>query len=103
MPEAIYIRIGDAIRRKRESRGMTQAVLAEKVALARTSITNIEAGSQAIPLHQFLNISQALGVNPADLLPISTKAGTEITVVSPTPEFETLLEKLVPNQKDTGS
>jgi transcriptional regulator with XRE-family HTH domain len=69
MPDAIYLEVGKLVRRKREARGMTQGALAAKVNLSRTSITNIESGAQAVPLHQIIGIAQALMVDPSELIP----------------------------------
>jgi hypothetical protein len=74
---------------------MTQAALASKVDLARTSITSIEAGAQAIPLHHFLVIAAALSAVPADLLPNrSTPAPGRGAGSAPPEDFAALLKKL---------
>jgi transcriptional regulator with XRE-family HTH domain len=102
MPSEIYVHVGEAIRRKREARGMTQATLASKVDLARTSITNIEAGAQSLPLHHFLLIAAALSAAPADLLPgrlppsLGKEAGS-----APSEEIAALLEKLTDREPGT--
>lgn len=48
---------------------MSQAELAERLRLERTSITNIERGTQRPPLHVIYEISYALGMNLHELLP----------------------------------
>jgi transcriptional regulator with XRE-family HTH domain len=102
MPSEVYAQVGEAIRRKREARGMTQATLASKVDLARTSITNIEAGAQALQLHHFLLIAAALSAAPADLLPgrIAPILGREAGSAT-SDQIEALLEKLT-DQKHSG-
>ncbi|QPB24576.1 helix-turn-helix transcriptional regulator [Rhizobium sp. 007] len=94
MPDPVYAAVGEAIRRKREARAMSQASLAEKVSLARTSITNIEAGTQAIPLHNFLSIAQALAAEPGELLPPAETVKVKMAVSDAPQGFDQLLEKL---------
>lgn len=53
--------IGRDIRTMRRSRGLTQQQLAELVGLERTSITNIEAGNQSVPVPKLGAICAALG------------------------------------------
>ncbi|MBN9037037.1 MAG: helix-turn-helix transcriptional regulator [Rhizobiales bacterium] len=48
---------------------MSQDVLATKVGLSRTSITNIERGRQSVLVHQLFSFADALGASPAALLP----------------------------------
>ncbi len=66
--DAFYIEVGRRIRGARGDRGLTQADLAERVGLTRTSVTNLEAGRQRMPLHIFATLADALGVEPAQLL-----------------------------------
>jgi transcriptional regulator with XRE-family HTH domain len=44
---------------------MTQAQLAARVGLSRTSITNIERGGQVLLVHQLVAISEALNTTAA--------------------------------------
>jgi transcriptional regulator with XRE-family HTH domain len=64
-----YKTLGDAIRRAREQRGISQSALAATIGLGRTSITNIEQGRQKLLLHTAYDIALALHVTLADLLP----------------------------------
>lgn len=48
---------------------MTQQELATAIGLTRTSIANLEAGRQRIPLHILYAIAEALGVAPTVLMP----------------------------------
>lgn len=59
---------GQAVRRLRQERGMTQAELAERLSLARTSITNLEKGQQNPPLSLLPEMAAALGVSAAELV-----------------------------------
>jgi|SRR3954447_26590593 transcriptional regulator with XRE-family HTH domain len=74
MAPKIYEAIGAAVRRRREVIGMTQATLAEKAGLSRTSVTNIERGGQALFVHQLFDLSRALGIEPIALLPMRDEA-----------------------------
>ena len=47
---------------------MTQASLATKAGLGRTSVTNIENGSQSILVHQLVDVANALRLDPKDFL-----------------------------------
>ena len=67
--EELYITVGQRIRMLREERHLTQEELATLVALARTSITNIESGRQKLLLHTLYDIAIALAVEPTHLLP----------------------------------
>ncbi|MDR7279807.1 helix-turn-helix domain-containing protein [Catenuloplanes atrovinosus] len=74
-----YVEVGRRIRSARMSIGMTQSQLGIKVGLTRTSITNLEAGRQRLPLHTFAAIENALGVASGSLLaPHSTNTKTQL-------------------------
>jgi transcriptional regulator with XRE-family HTH domain len=60
---------GGRIRALRQTRGMSQQALAERAGCLRTSVTNIEAGRQAVVTDTFVAIAESLGVSPASLLP----------------------------------
>jgi transcriptional regulator with XRE-family HTH domain len=59
---------GRAVRQLRQQRGMTQAELAARLDLGRTSITNLEKGQQSPPLSMLPEIASALGIDPLDLI-----------------------------------
>jgi transcriptional regulator with XRE-family HTH domain len=94
MPDSIYATIGLAIRSRRDLIGMTQASLAEKTGLSRTSVTNIERGGQALLVHQLLEIARALRVSPTSLLPSSVPAANEKPDQSVPEEMQSLLRRL---------
>jgi transcriptional regulator with XRE-family HTH domain len=68
MAAEIYAHIGAAIRKRRDALGLSQAQLADRIGLVRTSITMIESGSQALQVHQLVDIARVLKIDPADLL-----------------------------------
>lgn len=69
---SFYRHVGGQVRRLREGAGMKQDELAVRVGLSRASIANVEAGKQAVPLHLFAAITEALGADVAHLLPASS-------------------------------
>lgn len=68
---ALYRVLGRKIStaRNRGDARLSQSALAKKVGLTRGSIANIELGTQRPPLHVVWAIGQALGIEPASLLP----------------------------------
>lgn len=73
---SFYEEVGALILKARRGR-LTQDQLAERVALTRTSITNIEKGRQRLMLHTLAQIAEALGVAVTDLLPQAAAAATK--------------------------
>ena len=69
MTDEIYAMLGREVRTRREQLRLTQADLSAKVGLSRASIANIEGGRQAVLLHQFLALAEALATPPMDLIP----------------------------------
>ena len=68
--ERVYAEFGALVVAHRQRLdGMTQAELARRIGLSRTSVTNIERGRHHVSLHQFLCIATALEVTPETLLP----------------------------------
>ena len=70
--EKLYAEIGKQIkkfRNLRKPKKITQVELANKLDIERTSITNIETGSQRATLHLLYRIAQELNVALTDLLP----------------------------------
>lgn len=67
--EALYREIGWRIRKERDELGFSQADLAQEIGLTRTSIVNIEAGRQRLPIHMLYAVAHALGVPATCLLP----------------------------------
>lgn len=66
---ALYCEIGGRIRAERGALGFSQVELAKEVGLTRTSIINIEAGRQRLPLCTLYSIANALGISVFCLLP----------------------------------
>jgi putative transcriptional regulator len=62
------IALAAAIRTFRKSRGLTQEALATKAGLDRKTINRIEKGHYAPTMTNFFQISEALEVEPHELL-----------------------------------
>lgn len=65
----LYRMLGRNLRRRREELGLSQAVIAQRVGVARTTITNIESAEQHPPLHTLYAICAELDVELAAMLP----------------------------------
>ncbi|MFE6126661.1 helix-turn-helix domain-containing protein [Streptomyces sp. NPDC056437] len=64
----LYRSLGQQVREARLARGVTQGALAVAVGLTRASITNLESGAQRLQVHTLIAVSQALNIDPADLI-----------------------------------
>lgn len=89
-----YVEFGRRLRERRTSSGLSQAGLAQRVGLSRTSITNIEKGRQQVSLHLFLLLSAALGAEPFEMAP----SAVNVSARSDVPED--VLESLAPEDQD---
>ena len=67
----IYGVFGRRLREARVSKGLSQQQVADQVGLARTSVTNIERGSQHLPLHMAYRLAAVVGEDLKKLLPDS--------------------------------
>ncbi len=65
-----FIQLGIAIASLRKLRGLSQEMLAEKANVSRSLISSIEAPGIAtgFSLEVFFNISDALNIDPSDLI-----------------------------------
>lgn len=73
-----YPEFGRRVRHARRRAQLSQDTLGRLTGLNRTSITNIEAGRQRIPLHLLLNFATALDVEPVELLPDGRPPGLRL-------------------------
>lgn len=67
--DSLYIAIGEAINKARAEANVTQAELAAVLGMQRTSIANIEAGLQRLPIHRLYALAILLDVPVKSLLP----------------------------------
>ena len=72
MPKEGYSRflaeIGENLRTRRESRGLTQAQLAELADVSQRYVAGIEAGRQSPSLRRLYLLARLLEASPADLV-----------------------------------
>ncbi|GAA2623890.1 hypothetical protein GCM10010399_63990 [Dactylosporangium fulvum] len=91
--DRFYADAGQRINRARRAVGMTQAGLAEVSGLTRSSVANVEAGRQRIPLHVLAAMAGALRVDPGELyspdLLAADTAGAVVTLDLPDDEAGT--------------
>ena len=80
--------IGSRIRSARQSRGWTQAVLAQKTGLTTKYLSNVECGEKLPKFETFILITYALGVDANSLL-------VDVLDVSPSIVATKLEQKLV--------
>ena len=73
LDDNIYSSLGKVIRARRDLLGLSQSALAAHTSMARTTITNIEAGGQNLMLHQFIVLAVALRISPEELLGQASK------------------------------
>lgn len=62
-------KISEKIRKRRKAIDLDTKVLASKVGLSQSSISNIENNKQSIPAERLWQFAVALGCSPNDLLP----------------------------------
>ncbi|MDZ4257885.1 MAG: helix-turn-helix transcriptional regulator [Gemmatimonadales bacterium] len=80
-PHALYTILGARIRAARDRVGVSQAKLAHRLSMTRTSIVNIEAGRQRPPLHVIWAIAEELRTEVALLLPSRSDYSKEVQPV----------------------
>ena len=87
--DALYAAIGRKIRsaRARSSNRVSQARLAEKVEVSRTSIVNIEAGRQHAPIHLLWRIAEELDIEPLSLIPRRSEFASSVPVADLPPKM----------------
>jgi transcriptional regulator with XRE-family HTH domain len=94
MADPMYEKIGAAIRSRRETLGLSQAKLASRAGMVRTSLTMIENGAQGILVHQLLTLAAALRLSPAELLAPAMVRAEQEPESSTRGEAEQLLSEL---------
>ena len=65
--EPVYVSFGEIVKAHRLKRGWTQADLAARVGLSRTSVTNIEIGRQRVLLSDLFEYARVFDVSPRSL------------------------------------
>jgi transcriptional regulator with XRE-family HTH domain len=80
---SVATEFGKLLRTERKRVGLSQEALAKRVGVARTSITNLEQGTQSVGLELLLELSSALGIEPNALLPRTSTASTRPALPKP--------------------
>lgn len=94
---------GEALKRHREAIGMTQAELANRVNLRRTSITNMERGNQVPSLPHVIALAQALRVPLRVLLPsVAAPVGGDETAADRVSEFYSVRDEILKTARHAG-
>jgi transcriptional regulator with XRE-family HTH domain len=77
-PEEFYELLGRRIEDARRKKGLTQSALGGRLKPphTRASISNIEKGTQRLLVHTLIQLSDALGVAPAELLPVPAQTSS---------------------------
>jgi transcriptional regulator with XRE-family HTH domain len=60
--------LGERIRTRRESLGLSQEALADRCGVHWTFLGQVERGRRNLSLHNLLKIADGLGVDPAELV-----------------------------------
>ncbi|KAA6459597.1 helix-turn-helix transcriptional regulator [Acidobacteria bacterium AB60] len=68
MPIDVCVRIGRRIRYFRTERGISQAMLADRIGLTRTNLSRIENGKAEPGIRTLVQIARALGLKVAQLV-----------------------------------
>jgi len=92
----LYQQVGKRVRAARMKANVTQAQLAQAVEMTRSSIANLEAGRQRIPLHLLVWIAEVLNARPGDLLP-DTAMFDEVLIM---PDLSEDLADTLPRMRD---
>src|SRR5689334_3680258 len=69
MTDDLHVALGRKIREKRQDSGLTQAQLADRIRISRTSLTNMELGRQRLLVDQLYKMADVLSTSAKDLLP----------------------------------
>lgn len=69
MRAAFYAEFGRKVRERRQAAGLTQVGLAARIGLDRSTLSSVESGRHGVPLHALVDLADALGCAPGDLLP----------------------------------
>lgn len=65
----MWLMYGRILRQLRESKGRSQADVARAVSMSPAHLARLEAGKRGLYVEDFVNIAEALGEKPGNLLP----------------------------------
>jgi transcriptional regulator with XRE-family HTH domain len=92
--QTFYKALGARIRQVRGST-LSQEQLAKAAELSRTSIVNIEAGTQKLLVHNLFRISKALHIRPTELLSPLEPSGIDIPTIDASSEAADWVQRSV--------
>lgn len=72
-PETLLLRLGQDLRRLRESRGLSQLELAKRAGLPRSKIIQVEKGESTVNVRAYARVAVELG---AEFTPIPARRPT---------------------------
>lgn len=101
--EGFYAHFGHAVRKARESAGITQEQLAAKIGLSRPATVNIEKGRQGVLLHTGLEIAAALQVTLPALLAGAVEAARRAEIEHLQARLKELRETPAQGQQNEGA
>jgi transcriptional regulator with XRE-family HTH domain len=107
MPNEFAQGFAQAVRRLRSEQGMTQAELAQRLGLGRTSVTNIENADQIPSIAMLPTIANALGVGILEL--VAEAASQSAPPASPVashvtdPDLRLWTERVIRDQLSAGT
>jgi transcriptional regulator with XRE-family HTH domain len=90
-----YKQIGGRIAEKRDAIELSQAELAERVGLSRSTIANIESGRQQLLVHVLIAIARTVGVPVMDLVPADDAPALKTEMRSLTPSTRSFVERVM--------
>jgi transcriptional regulator with XRE-family HTH domain len=67
--DRLYLHVGERLKRRREEKRITQAMLSQRSGVDRSSIANIEGGRQRPSLHVLYKLCAALEIEVSAILP----------------------------------
>jgi transcriptional regulator with XRE-family HTH domain len=73
----IYVQFGQAVKKRRKAKRLSQTDLGDLTQLGRATIAAIEGGRQTVALHQAMEISDALSIGIEQLIFDERKAALE--------------------------
>lgn len=93
--QAFYQELGRRIKEARTKGRLTQEVLANKVSLTRTTVTNIEKGRQQLLVHTLVDIAEVLQVTPESLLPEPQSSSIDKLLTVETPQAQEWIRRVI--------
>jgi transcriptional regulator with XRE-family HTH domain len=65
--DPVLVALGHSVRKRREAKQLTQEALAEKTALDRTYISDIERGTRNVSILNVVRVARALGCSLSEI------------------------------------